>query len=146
MSPLVLMAMDWVRSQIIEPPEASVVGDDRRAEAALVHRVLTGPDGPALLELLAKTTVLRPAINPSLHGSASHDYAQRRTGENNVFAALIHLHDTHLKLTEGTFHDRSDRADRPQPVFGWNAGNADADACRDAGGGFDPRGTVAFTG
>lgn len=147
MSPLVEMTMEWVRSQIVPPPEASMIGDERRREAALVHRILTGPDGPALLEILAKATVLRPALDPSLSGPASHDYAQRRTGENNVFATLIHLHDTHLKLQEETAYDRSDRADRPKPVFGWSAGNTEpgpGDARPDAA--FDPRGTVAFTG
>lgn len=152
MSPLVEMAMGWVRSQIVDPPGADMIGDERRKEAAVVHRVLTGADGPALLEILAKTTVLRPALDPSLSGPASHDYAQRRTGENSVFATLIHLHDTHLKLTEGTSHGHH-RPERPAPVFGWSAASDAAwrDANPgpgdgDAAPGFDPGGAIAFTG
>lgn len=149
MSPLVQQAMDWTRSQIVEPPEADTIGDERRAEAALVHRVISGPDGPALMEILAKITVLRPALDPRLSGSASHDYAQRRTGENNVFAALVHLHDTHLKQ-QGT-QNGNRRSERPVPVFGWFDGPAVAGGDPDTGNpvgdaAFDREGSVAFRG
>ncbi len=138
MTPLLDAILPWVRSQIAEPPETLADEDARRADAQLVRRVLTSEDGPAFLELLAKLSVLRPPLDPSLSGAASHDYAQRRTGENQLFAALIFYRDLADQL-ERTDHDRR----RQSFDFGWG-GRDDANA----GGGvdderWDPSGTVA---
>jgi hypothetical protein len=110
MSPLLTEIIAWVRSQTIEPPDSLAPEDARRRDAATAARVLDDPANADFVELLAKLTVLRPPLDHRLAGPASHDYAQRRTGENGVFGALIFYRDLHAKL-QRTDHDRRDRDD-----------------------------------
>ncbi len=143
MSPLLEETLTWVRSQIRPADARDVQTEEMKLDAALVARMTQGDDGEAFLMLLAKMSVLRPSLDPRLAGAASHDYAQRRTGENQLFGALIHYRDLaeHLERTD---HDRP----RQSFDFGWG-GDAASDAGTAAdprfGGdaGWDPGGTVA---
>lgn len=102
MTPLLDAILPWVRSQTVP---ADPRPEDKRAEdAQLVKRVLSGEDGAAFLTLLARMSVLLPALDPNLHGPASHDYAQRRTGANQLFAALIFYRDLADKLERTSTH------------------------------------------
>lgn len=140
MTPLIEQAVEWVRSQTAPIAPGQALPEDAR----LVRRVLSGEDGARLLEVLAKITVLRPSLDPRLSGPASHDFAQRRVGENNVFAALIRLRDLADELER---KPDDDHAERQPSVFGWS----DADTRGDADAGsqgaepwrFDPGGAVA---
>ncbi|MGH7020741.1 MAG: hypothetical protein ACREEY_12710, partial [Brevundimonas sp.] len=83
-------------------------------------------------------SVLRPALDPRLHGSASHDYAQRRTGANSLFAALIFYRDLADKLERTTTHGT-----QSEPRAGSDA-EPDAGDERFTGADFwDPQGIVA---
>ncbi|MFC5374740.1 hypothetical protein ACFPIF_19445 [Brevundimonas faecalis] len=112
MTPLLDAVLPWVRSQT---READPRPDDKRAEdARMVKRVLSGEDGAAFLTLMARMSVLQPPLDPALSGGASHDYAQRRTGANSLFAALIFYRDLADKLertSHGTDPDARSDAD-----------------------------------
>lgn len=113
MTPLLDAILPWVRSQT---READPRPDDKRADdARLVKRVLSGEDGAAFLTLLARMSVLQPPLDPALSGAPSHDYAQRRTGANSLFAALIFYRDLadqlERTLTHGTDPDARRDAD-----------------------------------
>lgn len=137
MNALLTEIVKWVQSQTKEiDPDTPGVADD----AATVRRVLNGPDGAAFLLFVAKLTVLRPATDPSLDGPASHDFAQRRTGENNIFAALVRYRDLADNLERKPDHDRSSR---PGPGGLALAGARDPADERFTGSEFDPRGEIA---
>lgn len=117
---LLEQVLAWTRSQL--KPVELMTAEEKEAErpaALAAARVLKSDAGRELLTVIASFTVLRPALDPRLSGPASHDYAQRRAGENQVFAALIHLLDLAADL-ERTSRDRSRNPDPdPAPVFGW---------------------------
>jgi hypothetical protein len=152
--PLIEHTLALVRSQTRRPTDADAL---QAEDAAVITRIVSGEDGDRLLEILAKLTVLRPALDPSLSGAASHDYAQRRTGENGVFAALIHLIDVHDHLTRKDHAPANPDDPELRPVFGWvdapglstggseRYGDAADPGSGDTAGGlrFDPGGTVA---
>jgi len=153
-NPLIAHVRTWVSSQLPDPGARGVLDQDR-LDAALMAKVMNGPDGLALLEVLARATVLRPPTDPRLSGAASHDFCQRRTGENAVFGVVVHLLDLHDHLQRTETDDR--RHDRPAPVFGWNdspglagsyaprAEDAGDETRAETGGGdaFDPAGNIA---
>lgn len=135
MTPLLEAILPWVRSQtkMVDPQPEDARGEDAR----MVRRVLSSDDGPALLALLARMSVLQPPLDPVLSGAASHDYAQRRTGANQLFAALIFYRDLADKLDERTDHDR------PQSRPGADAGTDPYADDRFGTDAFDPEGLVA---
>lgn len=138
MNPLLAETLNWVRSSKPAVDEREAQSAQKRQDAAMVRRVLISEDGEAFLMLLARLSVLRPALDPALHGPASHDYAQRRTGANSVFAAVVHYLDL-SDLNEGTTHDRPRSPDHAALA---DAGYALWDA-RATDAGWDDAGTVA---
>lgn len=136
MTPLLDAILPWVRSQIVEADPRPT--DKQAADARMVKRVLSGDDGAAFLTLLANMSVLQPPLDPRLHGPASHDYAQRRTGANSLFAALIYYRDLADKLERTPAH-----GPERHPHAG-SAVDADAGDERFTGSdGWDPFGLVA---
>lgn len=136
MTPLLDEILKWVRSQTkeLDPAQPGFAED-----AAVVHRVLSGPDGEKFLAFLARLSVLRPALDPSLNGAASHDYAQRRTGENQFFAAIVRYRDLAETLERNPDHDRSSRAGPGGLAL---TGTHDPADERFTGSEFDPRGEI----
>ena len=141
--------MAWVRSQLPDPGLRALTDQDR-ADASLAARMLRTADGEKLLEILARATVLRPPTDHRFSGPASHDFAQRRTGENAVFGVLVHLLDTHDHLTRKD-HAPENPATPDVRAFGWDDspglaryGDTGDAADGDAGPGiiFDPGGTI----
>jgi len=148
MTDLLDEVMAWVRAGSAPPDTAvltdTVMGDDARLLAA----AFTGEDGRKRLMLLARLTVLRPPVDHRLPDGPRQAYAEMRSGQDSIFAAVVRYLDLHAE-NQRTSHERSHSADQRSAGFGWStAGHA---AVADAGderfadtgdGAFDPAGLV----
>lgn len=131
---------DWVRGGSRVDEETLAAMTLAAEDARLIAEAFTGSDGEKRLMILARMTVLRPAVDVTLPAGTRDAYAQLRQGQDSIFAGVVRYLDIHNAQKRTEEHERS-QSD-PYAQSGARPGDEPGSDDWSAPGAFDPGGLV----
>lgn len=131
---------DWVRGGSRVDEETLAAMTLAAEDARLIAEAFTGSDGEKRLMILARMTVLRPAVDVTLPAETRDAYAQLRQGQDSIFAGVVRYLDIHNAQKRTEEHERS-QSD-PYAQFSAQPGDEPGSDDWSAPGGYDPGGLI----